>query len=764
MECNRDEAIRAKTIAEEKLDKKEFTGAKKFAQKAQSLYPQLDGLSQLLTTIDVYVASENRVGSEVDWYGILGVTPTADDETIKKQYRKLALMLHPDKNKSAGADGAFKLLCEAWILLSDKSKRLEYNRRRFSKGFHHNVSVHTSGPSATSQANGLHSHTSRTSSAPKTSHSNNRMPAAPTHRPVYQRTDTFWTICHRCKMHYEYLKIYLNHTLLCPNCHDAFLASETAPPFNSSRSTTSSSSSRQRGYNSNNSAPASNSGRSSATASKDSRPGPTGQHSFANSNFQQDSLSRTAGVGSVDPSIAAKAANVIQQAHEKVKRERDSSHFAAGWDGNFGYSSASVGERPYKKTHLGADGYSHGVNVTHNWQTGTGATTSASGRSAFEADRMRGFTGNYSRPLPNSVRELAPVEVRNMLMEKGRKQVRQKLDEWKSKASNKTVDVEKVKESRNGKGRSTAKSQGCDPSGTIMSCGSRGAKRAEKLDDSTDAGDAETTVATMNVPDPDFHDFDLDRTERSFEENEVWAAYDDNDGMPRFYAMINKVISRKPFKVRLNFLNSKTTSEFGEMEWVGLGFYKTCGEFRHGRHEMSKSINSFSHKVKWSKGLRGVVHILPRKGDVWALYQNWSRDWNESTPDEVIHKYEMVVVLGDYSEDQGVQVAPLIKVVGFKTVFLPDVDSGKLKTIPREEMFRFSHQVPYHELAGDEAPNIPKGSLELDPAATPVELLQVLREANDGRIPEHGAVKDDNEIKGDTDEAGRKEKETVSGA
>lgn len=750
MECNRDEAIRARTIAEEKLDKKEFAGAKKFAQKAQSLYPQLDGLSQLLNTIDVYVASENRVGGEVDWYGILGVTPTADDETIKKQYRKLALMLHPDKNKSAGADGAFKLLCEAWILLSDKSKRLEYNRRRSSRGFNHSVPVHTSGPSATSHANGLHSHTSRASSVPKTSHGNNRAPAAPTQRPAFQRTDTFWTICHRCKMHYEYLKIYLNHTLLCPNCHGAFQALETAPPFNSSKSSISSSSSRQRSHNSNNSAPTNNSaqpGQSSATAGKDSRSGPTGQHSFANSNFQRDSLSRTAGVGSVDPSIAAKAANVIQQAHEKVKRERDSSHFAAGWDANFGYSSASAGEGPYKKTRLGADGYSHGVNFTHDWQTGTGATTSAPGRSGFETDRMRGLTGNYSRPIPDSVRELALFEVRSMLIEKGRKEVRCKLNEWKSKASNKR---------KNGKGRSTITSHGCDSSGTMMSCASQSADGAEKLDNSTDAGDTEITVATMSVPDPDFHDFDLDRTECSFEENEVWAAYDDDDGMPRFYAMINKVISRKPFKVRLNFLNSKTTSEFGEMEWVGLGFYKTCGEFRHGRHEMSKSINSFSHKVKWSKGLRGVVHIFPRMGDVWALYQNWSPDWNESTPEEVIHKYEMVIVRGDYSEGQGVQVAPLTKVAGFKTVFVPDVvDSGKVKTIPREEMFRFSHQVPYHELAGDEAPNIPKGSLELDPAATPLELL-------DGRVQEvGGASKDGNVIKGDSGEAGRKEKERV---
>jgi hypothetical protein len=37
---------------------------------------------------------------------------------------------------------------------------------------------------------------------------------------------------------------------------------------------------------------------------------------------------------------------------------------------------------------------------------------------------------------------------------------------------------------------------------------------------------------SMNVPDPDFNDFDGDQIEDSFRENQVWAVYDDEDGMP----------------------------------------------------------------------------------------------------------------------------------------------------------------------------------------------------------------------------------------
>ncbi|KAH7932091.1 hypothetical protein HPB51_029508 [Rhipicephalus microplus] len=58
-----------------------------------------------------------------DYYEVLCVSRDADDELLKKQYRKLALQVHPDKNKAPGAGDAFKAIGNAYAVLSDPEKR-----------------------------------------------------------------------------------------------------------------------------------------------------------------------------------------------------------------------------------------------------------------------------------------------------------------------------------------------------------------------------------------------------------------------------------------------------------------------------------------------------------------------------------------------------------------------------------------------------------------------------------------------------------------
>lgn len=64
-----------------------------------------------------------------DYYAILGVARDASEEQIKKAFRKLALQYHPDKNPGdPSAEEKFKEINEAYAVLSDPEKRVQYDR------------------------------------------------------------------------------------------------------------------------------------------------------------------------------------------------------------------------------------------------------------------------------------------------------------------------------------------------------------------------------------------------------------------------------------------------------------------------------------------------------------------------------------------------------------------------------------------------------------------------------------------------------------
>lgn len=60
-------------------------------------------------------------------YNILGVSPTASTDDIKKAYRALAMRHHPDRNPNSNAEVRFNAIKKAYELLSDPKKRAEYN-------------------------------------------------------------------------------------------------------------------------------------------------------------------------------------------------------------------------------------------------------------------------------------------------------------------------------------------------------------------------------------------------------------------------------------------------------------------------------------------------------------------------------------------------------------------------------------------------------------------------------------------------------------
>lgn len=63
-----------------------------------------------------------------DYYQTLGLKKDASQAEIKQAYRKLARKLHPDVNKSQGAEEQFKEIGEAYEVLQDPEKRAAYDK------------------------------------------------------------------------------------------------------------------------------------------------------------------------------------------------------------------------------------------------------------------------------------------------------------------------------------------------------------------------------------------------------------------------------------------------------------------------------------------------------------------------------------------------------------------------------------------------------------------------------------------------------------
>jgi curved DNA-binding protein len=63
-----------------------------------------------------------------DYYEVLGVPRDADQDAIRRSYRKLARKYHPDVNSDSDAEDRFKELGEAYEVLSDPDKRERYDR------------------------------------------------------------------------------------------------------------------------------------------------------------------------------------------------------------------------------------------------------------------------------------------------------------------------------------------------------------------------------------------------------------------------------------------------------------------------------------------------------------------------------------------------------------------------------------------------------------------------------------------------------------
>lgn len=673
MESNVEEGLRAKAKAEKHFMQKNLLGAKSYGLKAQMLCPELEGVSQMVATFEVYLAAETKINGEPDFYSILGMDVTATKSKLKKQYKKLAVLLHPDKNRTVGADGAFRLICEAWTLLSDSVNRRSYDQRRNSFAWNNSLA-------------GTYDNCSKSSAS-------------------HGRLDSFWTVCTSCHVQYEYLRKYVNKRLSCKNCRGVFIAVETGlAPMDVSLPYCTYPCVPEIGHGNHNYGfkyIPTTSGYCAPNGTSGHHTGYRPEYVSPNISFQGSSSGNS--VGDFDHNGLSPASFVFYQCDGEAKKTkengRDKMLKSTGHITSNGYTvhnevlKPSRG-RPSKKRKLDLQ------NTSANGHEETSTKFALEAKVANENERLKATSKLSSTSETSSKRySVAPTfDARQFLIDIARKEILVKLEEMRVASESSAAEAEK----RN----VTEVAKFAD------STGSRYQPEAKRI-----------VSMSITVPDSDFHDFDQDRSEECFKPKQIWALYDEEDGMPRLYCLIRDVLSVKPFQIYISYLSSRSDSEFGSVNWLDAGFTKSCGSFRVFNSEMVDQVNIFSHLLRKEKaGRGGCVRIYPRRGDIWAVYRNWSPDWDRATPNEVRHQYEMVEVLDDYSEELGIWVAPLNKLDLFKTVYQRNPDNDSIRYIPRREMLRFSHQVPSCSLKVG-GTNLPEGCWDLDPAAIPDELL-----------------------------------------
>ncbi|KAL8117512.1 uncharacterized protein LOC141661996 [Apium graveolens] len=780
-----EEAIRLKTLAEQSYISGDLNSALKLAKKSLRLCANLDGVSDLITAFKILRsgASTSTVDASPDWYKILQIEPFSHINTIKKQYKKLALILHPDKNPFAAPEEAFKLVGDAFRVLSDKIRRKEYDVK---------------------------------------------LRIALQEKEVVELgkgdVEVFWTACSTCQLLHQFERKYLGHSLMCPSCKKSFKAVEFSDNIDNNNIIDENKVVENNVDNSNddNNKGVDNNMENVVGDGGDVERMRTGRSGVGDSEVRQkmssvgEILKRGEGerierdevveeIGGLDSavlsgdgkgSLVSGGGSVNEGLRSKrVRKPRDLDKL----DGWSSFGSVVSGRLKAKRAKIGVDemmtiaemqtlakkkGGEKNLKLNEKEKEKDKEkvkerkeTSDVSIGGSLETEKKSlSKKGTQSKASTSGGKEIITGEDLDIVesgeersercSRKGEKVKERKETseltngrnlEYGKKSSSKNGTSSRVS-SRNGMLSRASKSvhldiltteeldlYDFDEDGTeiIIRKGEKvkNRKEASKLTDGGNLNSGKKSLSKngtsssapksghmeiMTVEDSDFYDFDKDRAERSFRKGQVWAIFDDDDGMPRQYALIDDVVSVNPFEVRLSWLDLQHDEDV-LASWEKLGFRICCGRFKVSRKISVNLLNIFSHVVDCDRVAKELYRIYPKKGSVWALYNEKAIDSEgRNLVDKDRRCYDIAVFLTSYSEVHGLSMGYLEKVDGLKSVFKrKDIGGHAIKWLEKDDIRLFSHQIPARKLSGEEVSIPAKDCWELDPASVPPELLAI---------------------------------------
>lgn len=745
-----EEAIRLKTLAEQSYKSSDLKTALKHAKRSLRLCPHLDGTSDLITAFQILrsAASKSTVDASPDWYKILQIQPFSHINTIKKQYKKLALTLHPDKNPFSASEEAFKAVGDAFRVLSDKIRRKEYDMKlRIAMQDKEVVEIDKDG------------------------------------------VDVFWTACSRCQLLHQFERKYLGHSLMCPSCKKSFKAVEFSDNNDND------------GDVDDVGADGGGVGEKMSIRSSSGTRVSVGQSEVKRKMSSFGEILKRGECESIDRAEVAKEIGGLDSAvlsgdgkgnlvigggsvneglrSKRVRKPRDLDKL----DGGTSVASVVAERLKAKRAKTRDDemmtiaemqmlakkkGSDKNLKLNEKEKLKERKETSdvsigGSLETESKSSSKQGTSGKASKSERKETMTVDDLDFDEADEERTKRSSRKgekakKRKETSELTNGRNADSEKKSSSKNGTLSRASKRGHIDTVAmedldlydfnedrTERSC-QKGEKVKHRKETSelTNGGHLDTGkknlikngtssrapksghMEVMTVEDSDFYDFDKDRTERSFRKGQVWAIFDDDDGMPRQYALIDDVLSVNPFEVRLSWLDLQNDEDVF-ISWEKLGFRICCGRFKVSRKISVNLLNIFSHVVDCDRVAKELYRIYPKKGSVWALYNENAKDSEgKNLGDKERCYYDIAVFLTSYSEIHGLSMGYLEKVDGFKSVFKrKDIGGHAIKWLEKDDMRVFSHQIPARKLSGEEAFIAAKDCWELDPASLPPELLAI---------------------------------------
>ncbi|MCL7046738.1 hypothetical protein MKW94_027126 [Papaver nudicaule] len=744
-----EEAVRLKTLAEEKYKESKLESALEYATQAKALNQNLDGISELVTT---YSILHEASSSSPNWYKILQVESFSHINTIKKQYRKLALTLHPDKNTCLASEEAFKHVSEAFKLLSDKIRKKDFDVKL-------RIAMQSEVTAATVSSNG---------------------------HDGAETVDMFAPKCSSCKSVHQFERKFIGQSLVCPRCNKSFVAEEEMR-VDDDQIRVGDTSRRKR--------------KATITDFLDriglkSKPKKVKiaeemtlseiQMEAKRSKNDEEKKKQEEMVGTkmdmgkeketTDEGENAKEKMTLKEMAEKMDKEKKKKKMDVVQNTEMVNEKVmtlkemvekmekekekkmkiveNTGKLKEKKVKLKDISEILGKEKTMTLKEMLGEMEKKKEKKIKTLETMEKDTAKEGETLKERtltlkemVEKLGKSKGKDKPEEPGKAKDKEKVDELakandkeKVEELGKAKDNDKVEETEKVKDKDKVEEPEKAKDGDAMEKKKKKGKEKEKKKKKKKKKDKgkereERVVATISerssdleamvVEDSDFYSFDKDRSERCFKKCQIWAAYGDNDGMPRHYGLVDEVISLNPFNVKVSWLDLHGKGDNVSLCLEGSGSQISCGKFKVGGNTVVNSVNIFSHIVECEKVAREIYMIYPRKGSVWALYGGSDR--HELNQENVVNGcYDIVVILTNYSEMHGLSIAYLNKVKWFKTIFeRREIGCHAVRWLEKDNVRLFSHQIPSRKLLGTEAPGLPKDCWELDPAALPQDLLVV---------------------------------------